>query len=164
MERILIPTRFNQQYKGGTVVGFDSSTGSVIIFSNNCVNDLSATLLSFEQAQLDTLRDYPKGYKWPSVQTFNCVLESGRVVTPTAINSVTREFSTYLIKMFRDFDCISLLTSNYTNYGIVDVKFLKGNDTSVWCTLSSIDSIEPSVNFEVVIPVYEFNDNTRDTE
>lgn len=164
MERILIPTRFNQQYKGGTVVGFDSSTGSVIIFSNNCVNDLSATLLSFEQAQLDTLRDYPKGYKWPSVQTFNCVLESGRVVTPTAINSVTREFSTYMIKMFRDFDCISLLTSNYTNYGIVDVKFLKGNDTSVWCTLSSIDSIEPSVNFEVVIPVYEFNDNTRDTE
>ena len=160
----MTPTRFNQQYKGGTVVGFDSSTGSVIIFSNSYVNTPSATLLSFEQAQKATLRDYPKGYKWPSVQTFNCVLESGRVVTPIAINSVTREFSTYLIKMFRDFDCISLLTSNYTNYGIVDVKFLKGNDTSVWCTLSSIDSIEPSANFEVVIPVFEYNSNTQDTE
>ena len=157
----MIPTRFNQQYKGGTVVGFNSSAGSVIIFSNNCVNTPSATLLSFDQAQKDTLRDYPKGYKWPSVQTFNCVLESGRVVTSTAIDSVTREFSTYLIKMFRDFGCISLLTSNYTNYGIVEVKFVKGYDTGVWCTLASIT---PSANFEVVIPVFEYNGNTQDTE
>ena len=59
--------------------------------------------------------------------------------------------------MFQDFDCILLSTSNYTNYGIVNVKFLKGNDTSVWCTLSSL---ELSVNFEVLIPVFEYNGNT----
>ena len=157
MERIATPTRFNQQYNGGTVVGFNSSTGSVIIFSNKCVNNPSVTLLSTELAQLDTLRNYPEGYKRLTVQTFNCVLESGRVATHTAINSVTREFSTYLIKMFRDFGCILLSTSNYTNYGIVNVKFLKGNDTSVWCTLSSL---ELSVNFEVLIPVFEYNGNT----
>ena len=85
----MTPTRFNQQYNGGTVVGFNSSTGSVIIFSNKFVNNPSVTLLRTELAQLDTLRNYPEGYKWPSLQTFNCVLASGRAVTPTAINSVT---------------------------------------------------------------------------
>ena len=63
----MIPTRLNQRFNRGTVAGFKKETGEIILVADRavCVDDYSFS--EFGQIQLDTLQQYPAGYKWPSV-------------------------------------------------------------------------------------------------
>lgn len=66
----MILTRLGAQYNSGTVVGFNSSTGSVIIIANTAILVQSFDYIQFQLVKQSTLKDYPSGYVWPSLNDF----------------------------------------------------------------------------------------------
>ena len=70
----MIPTRLNQQFNRGTVVGFDLRTGSVLVMANSAVSVPSYPDHLFESIQRLTLENYPRGYKWPTQLDFRSLI------------------------------------------------------------------------------------------
>ena len=66
----MIPTRLGAQYNSGTVVGFSSSTGSLIVMANTATSVQSFDYIQFQSVKQATLKNYPSGYVWPSLIDF----------------------------------------------------------------------------------------------
>lgn len=66
----MIPTRLNQQFNQGTVVGFSKTTGAVVVFANTIGYVDKFNSLSFERMQQESLAAYPTGYRWPTRDDF----------------------------------------------------------------------------------------------
>lgn len=66
----MIPTRLNQQFNQGTVVGFSKTTGAVVVFANTIGYVDKFNSLSFERMQQESLAAYPTGYQWPTSDDF----------------------------------------------------------------------------------------------
>lgn len=80
----MIPTRLNQHYNSGTVVGFNSSTGSVLVMANSTVSVPRYPGYHFTAIQQSTLANYPSGYKWPSLLDF-CSLRCNRTLNSHSV-------------------------------------------------------------------------------
>lgn len=66
----MIPTRLNQQFNQGTVVGFSKTTGAVVVFANTIGYVDKFNSSSFERMQQESLAAYPTGYQWPTSDDF----------------------------------------------------------------------------------------------
>lgn len=81
-----LPTRVGQQCNGGTVVGFNTQSGSVIVCANYSLllsgTTHPATTLSYRE----TLESFPAGYEWPLItdfvnwQTTRCSIDYGCLI------------------------------------------------------------------------------------
>lgn len=69
----MIPTRLNQSYNNGTVMGFNSRTGSILVFANSTVYVPVYSHDSFDVVRSDSLKNFPKGYQWPTIHDFYSV-------------------------------------------------------------------------------------------
>ena len=66
----MIPTRLGAKYNGGTVVGFNSRTGSILVLANSAVFVNRCFPGDFLQVSADSLKSFPEGYQWPTVHDF----------------------------------------------------------------------------------------------
>ena len=66
----MIPTRLGVKYKEGTVVGFNSRTGSILVFADSSVFVPTYDQSDFLQVSADSLKSFPEGYKWPTAHDF----------------------------------------------------------------------------------------------
>ena len=88
----MIPTRLNQQFNRGTVVGFDSNTGSIVVIAN--------TALAVKQYDCDNastvfaaaLTEFPGGYVVPTSRDFNVIVKSAARRTLTLTDIAHRVF------------------------------------------------------------------------
>lgn len=66
----MIPTRLGAHYNSGTVVGFNSYTGSLIVMANTATSVRSFDYIQIQSVKQSTLKNYPSGYVWPSLIDF----------------------------------------------------------------------------------------------
>ena len=66
----MIPTRLGVKYKEGTVVGFNSRTGSILVLANSAVFVNPCVPSDFLQVSAESLKSFPEGYKWPTAHDF----------------------------------------------------------------------------------------------
>ena len=66
----MIPTRLGAKYKEGTVVGFNSRTGSILVFADSSVFVPTYDQSDFLQVSAESLKSFPEGYKWPTAHDF----------------------------------------------------------------------------------------------
>lgn len=66
----MIPTRLGQQFNTGTVLGFNSRSGSIMIFSNTLTRVDWHEYKDQEQVYANALALYPVGYMCPSKEDF----------------------------------------------------------------------------------------------
>lgn len=64
----MIPTRLQQRFNNGIVVGFNSTTGSVIVVNDYYASITGLTVKNMNQQIQDSLAQFEPGYTWPSIQ------------------------------------------------------------------------------------------------
>lgn len=156
----MIPTRIGSQYNDGTVVGFNSATGSVVVFANTKTRVSEFFLKDFDNVQANTLQDYPNGYRWPAGGDFNCVVDIGEIST-AEMRKVSQMFAFYMCRWFSNYDFVFLLTSEYNREGrsgFVDIMFSRIINDNTWTCKKSV--LNANSNYGWLIPVFEINGTT----
>ena len=110
----MIPTRLGAKYKEGTVVGFNSRTGSILVFANSVVVVDHFYHCQFTSVQEESLKSFPEGYKWPTEHDFYSLGVSNEL-KPSPLFNYTRKLIRPLINFrtktwFRYFYLVSCST------------------------------------------------------
>ena len=110
----MIPTRLGAKYKEGTVVGFNSRTGSILVFANSFVVVDYFRHRQFTSVQEESLKSFPEGYKWPTEHDFYSLGVTNEL-TPSPLFNYARKLIRHLIEFrtriwFRNFYLVSCST------------------------------------------------------
>ena len=97
----MIPTRLGAKYNRGTVVGFNSRTGSILVFANSFVVVDHFYHCQFTSVQEESLKSFPEGYKWPTVHDFYSLGVTNEL-TPSPLFDYTRKLIRSLIEFRSD--------------------------------------------------------------
>lgn len=152
----MIPTRLNQTYYYGTVVGFNKHNGSIIVFSNTKTTTGIFCVTKIERVQEQTLAEYPPGYKWPTSQVFDQLVDCSTI----GLHPATACFNSHLNKLFQNSCGIFLLSLNSSeNIYSRPVNMLFVKDANQWCRKQHKLHTK-SLHAGCLIPVVEFNCNS----
>lgn len=155
----MIPTRLGSQYNSGTVVGFSSSTGSLIVMANTATSVQSFDYIQFQSVKQATLKNYPSGYVWPSLIDFQSLGVDLKEMSPV---------NTYVLAIIKKCKILDSMDRCFllTDY----VSSSRGKFFHSICQIFSVDVSGAHVgtygfgwNYGHLLPVFHINGENCDT-